>query len=549
MSVGTARHRARLDPHYDAIVVGSGIGGLSTAACLAKAGQRVLVLEQHYTAGGFTHTYARKGYEWDVGVHYIGEVHRPHSVMRRIFDYISEGQLQWSQMDEVYDRVYLGHESFDFVSGVKCFRAKMLGYFPEEEAALDRYLQLVHAVSSSTSSFFMAKALPDWLAKILDRPLTHSFASYANQTTASVLSRLTKNTKMIAVLTGQWGDYGLPPQSSSFGVHALLVKHYLSGANYPVGGASSIARTIEPVIRKAGGQVVTNAEVEQVLVRGGKATGVRLRGGQEVHAKTIVSAIGAANTWRRLLDRAELAKHGMEAPLARSQPSMAHVGVYIGLKGSSQDLGLGTTNLWLYRDEHHDANLKDFMANPGMDFPVVYISFPSSKDPHWERNFPGKSTIEIVAPAPYSWFKQWEGRPWQKRGEDYTKLKASIQDSLLARLYEVHPQLVGKVDYAEVSTPLSTAHFSCYSTGELYGLDHGPQRFQERWLRPSTPIRNLYLTGQDIVSCGVGGAMVAGVLTAIKILGLWQARGLIQLLKPKRSKSKRSSSVGLTYAR
>ena len=113
MIIGTELKKADLASSYDIIVIGSGIGALTTASILAKQGSKVLILERHYTAGGFTHTYERNGYEWDVGVHYIGEVHRKGSVLRRLFDELSDGKLQWQQMQDVYDRIYLGEESFD----------------------------------------------------------------------------------------------------------------------------------------------------------------------------------------------------------------------------------------------------------------------------------------------------------------------------------------------------------------------------------------------------------------------------------------------------
>ena len=535
MIIGTPRHKATLAKRYDTIVIGSGMSGLATAACLSKAGQKVLVLEQHYTAGGFTHTYTRKGYEWDVGLHYIGEVHRPNSTIRRIFDYISDSGLQWAQMDEVYDRIYLGDESFDLVTGVERFRAKMLSYFPQEQQALDRYLQLIRDVNASSSMFFLHKALPNSLAKMLRLPLCHRYLKFAEQTTADVLLTLTKNAKFIAVLTGQWGDYGLPPKSSSFAMHAMVVKHYLNGASYPVGGSASIARTIEPVIQKSGGQIVTRAAVDEIIVEHNKAVGVRLQGGQEIRAKTIISSVGVENTLGRLLAQATIEKHGLKRQLANIEPSMAHVGVYIGLQASDKELGLATSNLWLYPDEHHDANLAA-MKQPGHKFPVIFISFPSSKDPEWDAKFPGKSTIEIVAPAPYEWFKQWQGSRWQKRGKDYTKFKQELQDTLLESLYRIHPQLIGRIHFAELSTPLSTEHFCRYKTGEIYGINHTPRRFQQKWLRPATPITNLYLTGQDIVTCGVGGALISGVLTTIRVLGLWRSRLLLTMLKPKRSR-------------
>ena len=111
MAAGTAFHRAKFDDFYDVIIIGSGMGGLTAAACLSKKGFKTLVLERHYAAGGFTHTYKRKGYEWDVGLHYIGEVQKKGSVIRNIFDHISEKRLKWAPMGEVYDRIYLGDQS------------------------------------------------------------------------------------------------------------------------------------------------------------------------------------------------------------------------------------------------------------------------------------------------------------------------------------------------------------------------------------------------------------------------------------------------------
>ena len=117
---------------YDSIIIGSGMGSLTTAAILAKEGQKVLVLERHYTAGGFTHIFKRKGFEWDVGIHYIGEVQRDTSVIKKLFDYISDAQIKWADMGDVYDKIVIGDKEYDFVKGVQNFKDKMVGYFPDE---------------------------------------------------------------------------------------------------------------------------------------------------------------------------------------------------------------------------------------------------------------------------------------------------------------------------------------------------------------------------------------------------------------------------------
>jgi all-trans-retinol 13,14-reductase len=194
--------------------------------------------------------------------------------------------------------------------------------------------------------------------------------------------------------------------------------------------------------------------------------------------------------------------------------------MYIGLLGDAAELGLPKSNFWIFPDNDADAAVTRFLADPDAPFPVVFISFPSAKDPDFERRHPGRSTIEIVAPAPYEWFERWRGTTWGKRGEDYDQFKERLATRLLEVLYERMPQLRGRIDYHEVSTPLSTEWFAGYDRGELYGLDHTPERFRADALGPRTRIPGLWLTGQDTMSCGVVGAMMGGVATFAAMQGI-----------------------------
>jgi len=137
--IGTRFRANRLNGNYDAIVIGSGIGGLTCARSLSAMGKKVLVLEQHYTAGGFTHAYSREGYEWDVGVHYIGDVGYP-TITRNLFDFVSNNQLKWAAMDPVYDRIFLGEKSYDLIAGKQAFANELKTQFPNEKKAIDDYL-------------------------------------------------------------------------------------------------------------------------------------------------------------------------------------------------------------------------------------------------------------------------------------------------------------------------------------------------------------------------------------------------------------------------
>ena len=106
----------------------------------------------------------------------------------------------------------------------------------------------------------------------------------------------------------------------------------------------------------------------------------------------------------------------------------------------------------------------------------------------------------------------------QKSFSNVRKFKENISQSLLESLYKHSPKTKDHIDYYELSTPLTSRDLANYKEGELYGINHTPKRFQQKWLKPQTNIKNLYLTGQDIVTAGVSAAMMSGVITSSAIL-------------------------------
>ncbi len=517
MARSYTRHPVTED--YDAVVIGSGIGGLACAAMLAKHGDRkVLVLERHYTPGGYTHVFHRPGYDWDVGVHYIGDM-APGSTLRRILDDVSDGRIEWADMGEVYDRVIIDGDVYDLPKGRRNLRAMLVERFPAEEAAIDGYFEAVRAAVSASLPFNAAKTLPGPIQAVAGPVLGRGFHRWADRTTREVLEELTADQRLIAVLTAQFGDYGLPPAQSSFAMHAVVANHYARGGYYPVGGSAVFAASIIPVIERAGGTVLINAEVAEVVVEDGRAVGVRMAAdGRVIRAPVVISDAGVASTFAGLVPRAEAEQAGLLDDLTRVTPSMAHLCLYLGFEETAQALDLPRHNLWIYPGDDHDRTFAESCADPGAALPMVYVSFPSAKDPDFARRHPGHATVEVITAAPYAWFEAWEGSRWKRRDPEYDAFKQGLADRMLEALFTQVPQLRGRVAVCEISTPLTTAHFAGYRRGELYGLDHTPARFRQGFLKPATAIPGLYLTGQDIVTCGVGGALFGGVLTATTLL-------------------------------
>ena len=297
------------------------------------------------------------------------------------------------------------------------------------------------------------------------------------------------------MLSAQYGDYGLPPKQSSFVMHAAVARHYFSGGSFPIGGSSRIATTVDKVIENAGGTILISAEVDEVIIDKNKATGVKMKDGKIFSAKNIISGAGIMTTYDKLLPKQIVGKHQLK-----------------------EELKLPKTNYWIYPDKiDHDTAVDNYVKDLKSYFPVVYISFPSAKDPDWSNRYPGKSTIDIITLLPYEPFDKWKNSNWMKRDESYTAMKEKIAQRLLNELYKQLPHLEEKIEHYELSTPLTTKHFINYQEGEIYGLDHTPKRFRQRFLKPKTPIKNFYLTGQDIVTAGVAAALFSGVITTAAI--------------------------------
>ena len=509
------------DRTFDVIIIGSGTGGMSAASFLAQAGKRVLLLEQHNVLGGFTHTFERTGYIWDIGLHYVGQVHIEGSVLNKVFRYISKDKLKWAPLDDIYDRAVFGDEEYQFPRGRANLNAKLKEYFPKEKdrVSIDKYFTLLDEAQNLGSGYYLEKTLPPFLAKIFGNFLRRSTLKISDKTTLEVLRGITDNAKLIGVLTAQYGDYGLEPSKSSFYMHTLLVNHYMEGAAYPVGGASKFAECIVPIIDQSGGMALKQAEVDEIIVEQNSAIGVRMKkDGEALYANTIISAAGIVSTYSELLSKEVSKSHELDKLLDELEPATAHVGLYIGIKESSTALALKKCNYWVFPQQYdHDkgrAEYQDFNAT----IPVSFVSFPSAKDPSAEKTHPDRTTAEVIMLLPYDWFTKWENTKWKKRGAEYKALKEELAQQMFEQLYRVAPQLKGKIDYYEVSTPLSTRHFSQHKQGEIYGIAHSPQRFQQKFLRVHTPVKNLFLSGQDVITASIAGGTMAGLLCASTIL-------------------------------
>ena len=149
-----------MNQNWDAIVIGSGIGGLTTAAALTRLGRRVLVLEKHYVAGGLTHEFSRNGYSWDVGVHYVGAMH-PKSPVGKVLSQLMNSPPDFAPMPQVYDRLHLPDDfKFAVRHPKQAFFDDLAERFPSEVTGLNDYRRAIKKATKTASMLFVSRTLP-----------------------------------------------------------------------------------------------------------------------------------------------------------------------------------------------------------------------------------------------------------------------------------------------------------------------------------------------------------------------------------------------------
>ncbi|XP_029292618.1 LOW QUALITY PROTEIN: all-trans-retinol 13,14-reductase-like [Cottoperca gobio] len=527
---------SKVPDDLDAIIIGSGIGGLGLAVLLSKAGKKVLVLEQHTRAGGCCHTFTEKGFEFDVGIHYVGDL-QDHKPFRCMLDNMTNGQLQWEPLDNPFDHVVLGppenRRRYPIYSGRTRFPDELKKCFPGEEKAIDEYLKLVKKVGRGIWLLAVLKVCPVLVAKFLVYTGLANRLSFffemAPRSLTEVVNELTENKDLRAVFTYIFGTYGNKPKDTSFSMHSLLVTHYLNGAWYPKGGATEIAYHMIPIVEKAGGAVLVRAPVNRILFnKANEAYGVSVMKGQEeihIRAPVVISDAGIFNTYQKLLPKEFQFMPPIQEQLSMMKNGDGGLSIFLGLTGTKEELGLKANNYWIFTENNFDELVEKYMngkrEESAKNVPLLFVASPSAKDSTWEERCPGKSTLSLVSFAKYEWFEEWKDCKVTNRGSHYKELKQMFIDSILEVVMDVFPKITrDKIEYIDAGTPITNTYYIGAPKGEIYGADHGIARFSPELnatVRPQTPLKNLYLTGQDVFLCGFAGAL-AGALSCGSVL-------------------------------
>jgi all-trans-retinol 13,14-reductase len=488
---------------FDVIVIGSGMGGMTTATALSRMRHKVLLLERAQTIGGLTHTFSGDGFSWDVGLHYCG-MFGDDEPADKVLDWLSGETVQFQSIGTVYDTIHFP-DGFEIAVGrpAEAYKSELKEHFPDNAAEIDAYFEALKSGEEAIRLVSAERSMPEpvrsahrwWNKKKIDR--------WCGRT----------DPKLAAVLSAQWGTYGGIPKQASFAIHALIIRHYLEGASYPVGGAGSIAAGLVPVIESEGSSARPETMVDEILINDGRAIGVRTISGQVFEAPAIVSAIGAGETVDRLLPL-NIREQEWAVEIAAMKPSICHFEMFLGFEGDIEKLGATRSNHWFF--ESWDTN-DGLWTNTEDAIQMMFVSFPSLKDANHDPGPSHRHTGQFMVLADWSTVADFVTDDGIEDPDKWAAFKDDVQTRMLAFFAKKFPALAPLVVCSVFGTPLATAKFTAHEKGGFYGLETTPRRIMSDALRPRTPVPGLYLTGQDVLTPGIAGSLFSGMLTAAAI--------------------------------
>ncbi|WP_309238693.1 phytoene desaturase family protein [Actinoplanes aureus] len=505
--------------HWDAIVVGAGLGGLVCAAYLAADGRRVLVTEQHDVAGGNSHVFRRRrAYEFDVGVHYLGDC-GPGGVLPAILAGVGlAGRVNFLPMDQDgFDRIELPGLTMDMPAGWRAYRDRLVAALPGEAAGLDTFVGICSAVGTEMRDTLLSPVELTIQDLIATTPAT---VAWSRRPLAELFDHCGLSTRARSVLAAQSPNYGMGPAQATVGTHAMVTDHYLRGAYYPEGGGQVFAASLVEVVEANGGEVRTRCRVERILVEDGKATGVRIRGEREpITAPLVVSNADYRRTVLELVGP-EHFPAGVVKRTRAATMGMPFVTLYLGLKRALPSRP--NANVWWY-DIDVDEYYKRLEAGEQGDVPFLFLSFASHKDPGSATVCPpGHTNFQAMTlcPSDYAPWGVEEGPAHGKRyrrNPEYLESKARMTERMLDSAERVLGPFRGDLAHVELGTPLTHERYTLSTAGTPFGMAQwgsGSGRPDTR-----TTIDGLFVVGANTrYGSGITGVAVSGISCASQIL-------------------------------
>ncbi|MES1224593.1 MAG: FAD-dependent oxidoreductase [Bacteroidota bacterium] len=489
---------------YDAIIIGSGIGGLVCGNILSKEGMRVCILEKNKQIGGCLQTFSRDKVIFDSGVHYIGGLSKGQNLYQ-IFKYLGlMDSLKLEKMDEeAFDKIIIENDEngYPLAQGYENFIEKLAVYFPEEKKAIVSYCETIQSI---------CKKFP--LYNLRSGGQYSEKQDVLETGTKSFIDSITSNNKLRAVLAGNTILYAGQPEKTPFYIHALILNSYIESSWKCINGGSQIAKYLAQNIRRQGGEVFTNKEVKKIKEENGKIVYVELAGAKRLTATNYISNMHPVKTMEIL--ETNLMKPAYINRLKNLENSVSGFSINVVLK---KNCFRYFRHNYYWQKESETWNMQNYTSE---NWPLGYALFlsPSPKTKEYA------DVLSILAYMRYEEVKKWEHTfnttsKEQSRGKEYEDFKKQKAEILLNLAEKKFPGLKDCIQSYYVATPLSYRDYLGTQDGSMYGIVKDYKDPVKTLIAPQTKISNFFLTGQNLNLHGILGASITAMATCCALLG------------------------------
>ena len=498
---------------YDAIIIGSGIGGLAAALCLAREGKKIIIIEQHVVPGGWCHSFYINGQRFSPGVHYIDNIEEGQSTNKLLKGLGIANDLVFFRMNSnAFEHCWIGEHKIDLPSKVENWISVLSEKFPDEKKRIIKYLKLVKNVSDQIQLIPKMKGFWD---NITIPYRTRHLGKFGLFPLKKVIKWHIKNPLLRQILNIQCGNHGLAAANASFPLHCAVMDHYFEGGYYPMGGGAGLVKAFTNKIKQLNGEIKLGSNVEKIIVEKNenkiKAIGIKLSNGEEIYANAIISNTDPHNTYKMI--GTENLSEKLSKKIAKTKYSVSSLMFFVVVNMDLSNTKIDSGNIWMTNEGEKDSLEQDvFNENK---FSSLFISCSSLKDP---TSYDGiHHTFEIVTFVNYDSFSDFHNEE-KNRSESYLKMKQTLCNKLLDTMDLIIPDFKENTVNIELGTPITNQYYIQGTRGNVYGTEKGFWQTGPFSFSHKSEIENLFLCGASIISHGVAGSAYSGVKAASIVL-------------------------------